>query len=123
MTLEKEIRKLARLHCANFNAATETECLYYDGPCRYFNEKGRCAYLETAVLPSDEALQARYWNAIRGDAQLVYCAYCGEPYERKSNAQKYCRKCGPFVEREMRRLRDREYRQRKRRNQEEISRF
>uniref|UniRef100_A0A0M0KI23 Cysteine-rich VLP n=1 Tax=Halalkalibacterium halodurans TaxID=86665 RepID=A0A0M0KI23_ALKHA len=115
MTLEKEIRKLARLHCANFNAATETDCLYYDGPCRYFNEKGRCSYLETAVLPAEEALQTRYWNAITGNAQPVYCASCGDPYERRSNAQKYCRKCAPRVRLEQASKRNKKYRERQRR--------
>jgi hypothetical protein len=117
MTLKSEIGKLARLHCANFNTATETDCLYYDKPCRYFNEKGRCSYFETAVLPADEALQARYRNAITGNAQPVYCASCGDPYERRSNAQKYCRKCGPKVRQKQSSRRSRAYRERQKTTQ------
>ncbi|MBT2722354.1 hypothetical protein J7E67_15040 [Bacillus sp. ISL-46] len=44
-----------------------------------------------------------------------YCDSCQQPYERKSNRQRYCKKCGEFAEKENGRQRDREYKERKRR--------
>jgi hypothetical protein len=122
MSLTSDIKRHVKSHCATFNTATDSDCLR-DTTCVYFQEGGgRCAWFENCVLPSDESLTARYWNALGNtDAAADYCEGCSLPYEKKSNAQRFCSKCREDNEREKRRKRDREYRERKRRIQAEIS--
>lgn len=87
-----------------------------DQTCVYFREYGgRCSYAENCVIPGDHNIEVLYWAergiALTGDI----CDKCSQPFERTSNRQRYCKKCGEFVERENRRKRDREYKERKRR--------
>ncbi len=114
LSLINDIQRLARNQCATFNAATDSDCLR-DCQCIYFRaEGGRCSYFENCVLAGNEALHARYWNALGNtDVSADYCVNCREPYERKSN-QRYCTDCGKKIAHEKKKKRDREYRARKR---------
>jgi hypothetical protein len=122
MSLTNDLKRHARTNCATFNTATDSDCLR-DTTCVYFQDGGgRCSYYENCVLPASEELTARYWNALGNvDLNTDYCERCRDPYEKQSNAQKYCAKCKAEVSREQKRKRDREYRARKRRIQAEIS--
>lgn len=87
-----------------------------DRTCVYFREYGgRCSYAENCVIPGDPKIEAIYWAERGAGLTGDICDRCNELFERKSNRQIYCSKCGSEVDKEKRRKRDCEYRERKRR--------
>lgn len=114
-----DLQRLIKTSCAIYNG--EGKCYLETGTnsdrtCVYFRPHGgRCTYAEQSVIPADAKVEALYW-AERG-VKLAgdFCEMCNQPFERKSNRQVYCKKCGELAEKENRRQRDREYKERKRR--------
>lgn len=115
MSLINGLKRHARTNCATFNTGTDSECLR-DMTCVHFQAGGgRCSYFENCVLPSDESLMARYWNALGStDANADYCESCREPFEKKSNRQKYCAKCRENVRRDKQREYSKKYNEKSR---------
>ncbi|ADC48960.1 hypothetical protein BpOF4_04480 [Alkalihalophilus pseudofirmus OF4] len=122
MSLKTEIQRQVKSECATY--AGNGRCLL-DRQCPFFGAGEsfiRCSYYENCVMPGDESLTARYWNALGNSESLAdYCESCKQPFQKRSNAQKYCSSCQSKINAEQRRKRDREYRARKRRIQAEIS--
>jgi hypothetical protein len=114
-----DLQRLIKNSCASFekdgNCHLETGS-NGDRTCVYWRPHGgRCTYAENSVIPANKNVEVLYWAErgikVAGD----YCDSCLQPIERKSNRQKYCKKCGEQAEKESRRERDREYKERKRR--------
>jgi hypothetical protein len=119
LSLIKDVQKHVKSQCATYAGRG---CCHLDRPCSYFLEyEGACSYFESSVLPGNEALKVRYFNSVSGDADSIAntCERCNDPFEKRSNSQRFCAECQAENEREKRRKRDREYRARKRRNQAE----
>lgn len=91
-----EIKRYARKNCATFGGR---EGCAVEGRCRYFRDQvKRCPYFELYVLPADPALEERYKRIfVNGDtekwAASDTCDSCGEPIQKRSNRQKYCKVC------------------------------
>ncbi|GIN10245.1 hypothetical protein J26TS2_01120 [Shouchella clausii] len=85
----KVFKKFAERNCATYNGHNGT-CYVTDADCKPLG----CPYFERAVLPTDGALEMRYWQA-RGAVynDMPTCVQCGQVYQRKSNRQKYCSDC------------------------------
>ena len=102
-TINNDIKRLAR-SCASFTGSNgcllepngQPRCSFHreDAQAAPFIKDGtmRCLYFEKSVLPADPALEARYFN--REEVDTVKCERCGTPIVKKSNATKYCAKCG-----------------------------
>ncbi|QIZ08491.1 hypothetical protein HFZ78_18730 [Priestia megaterium] len=114
-----DLQRLIKNKCATYddkgNCYLETGA-NSDKTCVYFREQGgRCTYAEQSVIPDDAKIEASYLAERGVKTPANFCDSCLEPFERKSNRQRYCKKCGEFAEKENRRNRDREYKERKRR--------
>ncbi|GGH85141.1 hypothetical protein JOD43_003909 [Pullulanibacillus pueri] len=116
--LKNDLQKHVESHCATYNR--DGKCHLETSPgcnqCPFFREGdgfGRCAYFENAVLPADDKLKARYWQAFGaaywGDKPNAVCKRCEQPYERKSNRQVYCESCAAQVRAENKAARNRRY--------------
>jgi len=117
--LKTDLQRLVESNCATYDS--EGKCLLETSPgcrqCPLFIDGdgfGRCPYFENAVLPADDRLKARYWQAFGlafwSDAKgAKNCAVCGNLFEPKSNRQKYCANCGDEVKRRQRSRQNREY--------------
>lgn len=87
--------------------------------CPLFSELNkRCIYYELSVLPENDKLETEY----RQRLGVVFensstCESCGQLYERRSNAQKYCTSCGDLKREERRRQQNRRAYQRKKEKQ------
>ena len=85
-------QKLLRRLCANYDRGN---CLLLDDgydlhPCpQLISNTLLCRYFRTAVLPAEQELCAE----ILGITPRRYCAVCGRPIFRPSNAAKYCVDC------------------------------
>jgi hypothetical protein len=114
-----KLQRFVADNCATYDG--EGKChletgAYGDRTCVYFREHGgRCSYAENCVIPGDHSIEVLYWSERGVTMAGDICESCQQPFERKSNRQKYCNKCGELAEREKRRERDREYKARKRR--------
>lgn len=114
--LKTDIRKLIENECATYGGFGN--CLL-DCVCPFFRddvELPRCIYFENSVLPADEELKARYWNAFGysewGDGPGVkLCESCRRQFQPRSNRQKYCKSCGEEVRRRQRNKQSRRYRE------------
>jgi hypothetical protein len=110
------IKRLARNCCANFTGNNECllepngqpRCTYYREDTGFPADDLRCFTFERSVLPSDPALESRYWN--KPTDNNAKCASCGSEYVKRSNRQKYCDKCKTQAETDARRKRDARYR-------------
>lgn len=109
MNVEKSMKRLARRQCASFDTSTEDRCLF-----GYKCEPARCPYFRKSVLPADPEIERAY-RLERGqaDEKDANCRKCTTPFERESNRQIYCEKCGIEAARLARNKRMREYRLRK----------
>lgn len=113
--VNSRLQTLARRQCATFDTATQDRCLL-DCSCVFFRQEyGRCHYFEAGVLPSNPELERKY-RLERGlsDEKKDVCRTCAAPFERKSNRQVYCEKCGAERIRRARNKRAREHRATKR---------
>ena len=106
-----EVLKLARNKCANYEG--DGRCLVTDRTCLYGSPNTdirRCSWFETSVLPAEPAIEIRYY-ALRGKADnKPRCEQCGDPFERKSNRQKFCVECAVEIRKQKQRKYNREYR-------------
>lgn len=116
-----DIQKHVKTNCATY--AGNGDCLVERGggchTCPFFeegNESARCLYYESAVLPSDDQLKARYWNRFG----LVYwvaskvCKRCKNPFEPNDQREQFCFECKAEQRREKDRIRKREQRKKER---------
>jgi hypothetical protein len=119
--MKSEIQSFIKRNCATHSH--DDKCLLetapHDSTCVYFRKEddGQCAYFENMVLPGGYDLYLRYWMALGNNEKPSghFCERCNERYERTSNRQRFCVKCGAEVKKENRRRRDAKYRDRKRR--------
>jgi hypothetical protein len=113
--IKRKIQAHVKSHCANYD--TDGLCLL-EGPdgcrvCRYWRSNGyeynRCRYFETAVLPSDQALESEYRRGLDVLYGINYatsrnrCARCGDPFVKRSNRAKFCDDCRAIVRRDQKR--------------------
>jgi hypothetical protein len=114
-----KLQSFVSANCATYDG--DGKCLLETGAngdrtCVYFREYGgRCSYAENCVIPGDHKVEVLYWAERGVTVSGDFCDSCQQPFERKSNRQRYCKKCGEFAEKENRRKRDQEYKERKRR--------
>jgi hypothetical protein len=105
-----EILKLAQNRCANY---AEGRCLVTDRTCLYGSPNAdirRCSWFETSVLPSEPAIEMRYYaSRSKGTVSGTFCEVCHEPYTPKSNRQKYCPTCSAGVKRKQKHKYNQEY--------------
>ena len=108
--MKSETMRLVEQTCANYG---DGHCLILDRPCVYQNDTTnlrRCGYFEEAVLPGNPILEAKY-HAARGQVDnRPRCESCGDPFERKSNRQKYCSECAVEIRKQKQRNYNRELR-------------
>jgi hypothetical protein len=114
-----DLQRLIKNKCATYedkgNCHLETGA-NGDRTCVYFREQGgRCSYAEQSVIPNDAKVESLYLAELGVKVSGDFCDACLQPIERKSNRQRFCKKCGELAEKENRRQRDREYKERKRR--------
>ncbi|WP_353737793.1 cysteine-rich VLP protein [Kyrpidia sp.] len=127
--MRKELKNPAKTTCANYG--TNGNCLITDLECYVCREltlegqePWRCRWFERAVLPNDSILEAGYRKALANhlgvemeedSTRLIKeCAMCGKDFKATSNRAKYCHKCRPLHNRELKRKADKEYAKRKR---------
>ncbi|MGM7723745.1 hypothetical protein [Metabacillus sp. Hm71] len=118
MTIEKQVQRYARNHCASFSG--KDGCLLEpEGceTCRYFRDgfigHKRCQYFERFVLPGDPMQELSYWKEIAGEAPAMdvgNCDRCGTKFIKGSGAAKYCDNCRPIVRKQKNAKRMREQR-------------
>ncbi|WP_061570295.1 cysteine-rich VLP protein [Caldibacillus debilis] len=114
-SLQSRLARLARQNCANYEGG---ECLIQPcGQCIVEIETDRlpanvCPYFMQAVLPADPALMDEYLDyfprgyPLKKEKQnLKPCERCGELFEKRSNAAKYCDHCRKLNERDKARAR------------------
>ena len=108
--MKSETMRLVEKACANYG---DGHCLIMDRACIYENDTAnirRCSYYEQAVLPAEPTIEARYY-ALRGKTDnKPRCEQCGDPFERKSNRQKYCVECAVEIRKQKQRNYNRELR-------------
>jgi hypothetical protein len=105
-----DILKLAQNRCANF---ADGRCLITDRTCLYGSPNAdirRCSYMETSVLPSEPALERRYYAARGKTDNRPRCKTCNSPFDRHGPRHVYCQTCAQEAERVNRNKRAREYR-------------
>jgi len=106
-----EVLKLAQNHCANYGG--DERCLVTDRTCLYGSPNAdtrRCSYFETSVLPAESTIEARYYSSRGKSDNKPRCEHCGDPFERKSNRQKYCVECAVEIRKQKQRNYNRELR-------------
>lgn len=110
--LRKDLHRLARNKCANYNERNGT-CWLNDRKCA----AARCSYFKSSVLPERPDLEHRY-RAYQSEAEpdMAFCQSCGNRYSKGSNAAKYCDNCRSKIAAAKKRERDAKYREAKRRN-------
>ncbi|MED0701083.1 cysteine-rich VLP protein [Aeribacillus composti] len=114
-SLQNRLARLARQNCANYQGG---ECLIMlGGQCVLEIETDRlpanvCPYFMKFVLPADPALMDEYLDyfpcgyPLKKEKQnLNPCARCGELFEKRSNAAKYCPTCRSLNKRDKARAR------------------
>lgn len=106
-----EVLKLAQNQCANYGG--DGRCLVTDRTCLYGSPNAdirRCSYFETSVLPAEPAIEVRYYSSRGQVDNKPRCEHCGNPFERKSNRQKFCVECAVEIRKQKQRKYNREYR-------------
>jgi len=109
-SIQSRLARLARQNCANYSAG---KCLLKRcGKCVVEIETDRlpgnvCPYFMKFVLPADSKLMGEYLDyfprgyPLKKEKQnLKLCERCGEPFEKRSNAAKYCDNCKVKVKRD-----------------------
>ena len=107
--MKSETMRLVEKACANWCG----HCLVMDRACIYENDTAnirRCSYYEQAVLPAEPAIEARYYSSRGKTDNKPRCEHCGDPFERKSNRQKYCVDCAVEIRKQKQRNYNRELR-------------
>jgi|LSQX01.3.fsa_nt_gb hypothetical protein len=105
------IKRLIKNECACYfphQGSINHYCCKADGTCLFFkgDDKTRCSYFETGVLPIDEKLEHEYRKehelSLRGITAKtkIKCQRCGEYITANSNRQQYCDKCRKINNRE-----------------------
>jgi Cysteine-rich VLP len=114
-SIQSRLGRLARKNCANYSAGN---CLMARcGKCVVEIETDGlpanvCPYFMKFVLPADPALMDEYLEYFPRDyplkndrPRLKPCDRCGELFEKRSNAAKYCDHCRKLNERDKARTR------------------
>jgi Cysteine-rich VLP len=114
-SIQSRLGRLARKNCANYSAGN---CLMARcGKCVVEIETDGlpanvCPYFMKFVLPADPALMDEYLEYFPRDyplkndrPRLKPCERCGELFEKRSNAAKYCDHCRKLNERDKARTR------------------
>lgn len=114
-SIQSRLGRLARKNCANYSAGN---CLMARcGKCVVEIETDGlpanvCPYFMKFVLPADPALMDEYLEYFPRDyplkndrPRLKPCERCGELFEKRSNAAKYCDHCRKVNERDKARTR------------------
>lgn len=125
-SIRSKLTRLARNECANYNngACPIQRC----GECIVAIETDTlpgnvCPYFMQSVLPADPELHAEYAETFpKGHAlrkakpKLSDCQRCGEAFEKRGNAAKYCDDCRKLNERDKARARKQKERREMSRN-------
>lgn len=114
-SIQSRLARLARNNCANYDGG---KCLIMPGgQCVLEIETDRlpanvCPYFMQSVLPADSKLMGEYLDYFPRDyplkndrPSLKPCERCGELFEKRSNAAKYCDHCRKLNERDKARAR------------------
>ncbi|NMD69603.1 hypothetical protein HHO41_04820 [Bacillus sp. DNRA2] len=114
-SIQAKLGRLARNECVNYKDGT---CeLQRCGACvvtiKTDSLPGNvCRYFMTSVLPADKSLNSEYLGYFPRGYPLkktkkpsATCHRCGEPFEKTSNAAKYCEDCRSLNERDKARAR------------------
>lgn len=114
-SIQSRLGRLARKNCANYEGG---KCLIMPGgQCVLEIETDRlpanvCPYFMKFVLPADSKLMDEYLEyfprgyPLKNDRpRLKPCVRCGDLFEKRSNAAKYCDHCRKLNERDKARTR------------------
>ena len=109
-----EIQRFITANCANYDR--DGKCLLETSEsglrlCPMFYEIDQsCKYAEQSVLPGSPSLLVAYQARKGKELTSSFCEICCEPFERKSNRQKYCDSCSVEVRRKKKRSYNANYR-------------
>ncbi|WP_199880717.1 cysteine-rich VLP protein [Bacillus massiliglaciei] len=114
-SIRSKLGRLARNKCTNYN---EGSCpIQSCGQCVVTIETvtlpgNVCPYFMRHVLPADLSLQSEYAETFpkghilrKKKPKLSDCKRCGDPFEKRGNAAKYCDDCRRITERDKARAR------------------